>query len=62
MVTAQVFTDQYGDQVIARRSFDDMAAAERYAMNVLGFESLHGTITLVRINDSMTGETGEFEY
>ena len=62
MITAEVFTEEYGDKRIARRMFDDITDAEQYAMKILGFESLHGVVTLVRVNDTMTGESSEFEY
>lgn len=59
MVTAQVFTDR---TELATKQFDDMARAERYAMNVLGLFTSNGTICRVVVNDTMTGESNEFEF
>jgi hypothetical protein len=59
MVTLEIYTDI---TQLTSKEFDDMARAERYAMNILGTFTSHGTISLVRVTDSMLGETTEFEY
>lgn len=60
MVTATIFftnTDRTGTD-----TFDDMARAERFAMNVLGMETVSGIVCRVALTDTMLGETTDFEY
>ena len=59
MITLETYTDT---KQLVSKEFDDVAQAERYAMKILGTVTTHGSVSLVRVIDSMSGETTEFEY
>lgn len=59
MIITKLFTDT---TELTNKQFDDATQAERYAMAVLGTFTVHGTVCRVTVTDTMTGDTGEFEY
>lgn len=59
MVTANFITET---NATGTRQFSDIADAERFAMNVLGLDTVRGIVCQVIITDAVTGETTEFEY
>lgn len=59
MIKADIFTENGGHIV---KQFDDITAAEQYAMKVLGVLTVAGVISLVRVTDTMLAEISEYEF
>jgi hypothetical protein len=59
MVTIKIHTET---KQLKGKEFEDIARAERYAMQILGTHSAWGIVHRVDITDTMLGETSTFEY